>query len=199
MGLGAAVAAAAFAAFVVAGYGGLGAAARGIFSNPEQGGNAAQRLISLGVGFRADYWKVAWEAWLENPLTGTGAGTFQFTWFEGRPGVQGVKQVHNLYLEQLTETGIFAFFALLAFVVFLVAVIARAAWRRRPEGGAAPPLRPRGGRGGLPDLLRRRVALVPPGRDAVLLRPRRLRRAAGPRGHSPKVANGETADETTLG
>lgn len=134
VGLGAAGVAAAFVAFVVTGYGGLGAAARGIFSNPEQGGNAAQRLISLGVGFRADYWKVAWEAWLENPLTGTGAGTFQFTWFEGRPGVQGVKQVHNLYLEQLTETGIFAFLALLAFVIFLVAVIARAAWRHRPEG-----------------------------------------------------------------
>jgi O-Antigen ligase len=134
VGLGAAVAAAAFAAFVVTGYGGLGAAARGIFSDPERGGNAAQRLISLGVGFRADYWKVAWGSWLENPLTGTGAGTFQFTWFERRPGVQGVKQVHNLYLEQLTETGIFAFVALLALVIILVAVIARAAWRHRPEG-----------------------------------------------------------------
>ena len=134
VGLCATVATAAFAVFVVTGYGGVGDAARGIFSNPDQGGNAAQRLISLGVGFRADYWKVAWEAWIDNPLTGTGAGTFQYTWLEGRPGVQGVKQVHNLYLEQLTETGIFAFAALVAFVVFLVAFTARAAWRYRPEG-----------------------------------------------------------------
>jgi hypothetical protein len=134
VGIGAAVAAAAFAALLVTGYGGLGGAAREIFSNPDQEGNPAQRLVSLGVGFRADYWKLAWEVWLENPLTGTGAGTFQYTWLEGRPGVQGVKQVHNLYLEQLTETGIFAFLALLAFVVVLVASTARVAWRRRPEG-----------------------------------------------------------------
>jgi hypothetical protein len=134
VGLGAALAAAAFAVLVVTGAGGIGAAARGIFSNPDQQGNAAQRLVSLGVGFRADYWRVGWDAWLENPLTGTGAGTFQYTWIEGRPGVQGVKQVHNLYLEQLTETGIFAFLALLAFVAVLLAYTARAAWRRRPAG-----------------------------------------------------------------
>lgn len=134
VGVLAAFAAAAFALFIVTGYGGVGAAARGIFSDPEQGGNAAQRLASLGVGFRADYWKLAWEAWLEDPLTGTGAGTFQYTWLEGRPGVQGVKQVHNLYLEQLTETGIFAFLALAAFVVFLVFLAARAAWRYHPSG-----------------------------------------------------------------
>ena len=136
MGLCAALTAAAFALLVVTGYGGLGAAARGIFSNPEQGGNAAQRLVSLGIGFRADYWKLAWEAWLDNPLTGTGAGTFQYTWLEGRTGVQGVKQVHNLYLEQLTETGIFAFLALAAFAVFLVFLVARTAWRQAPEGEA---------------------------------------------------------------
>jgi hypothetical protein len=199
VGLGAAVAAAAFAAFVVTGYGGLGAAARGIFSDPERGGNAAQRLISLGVGFRADYWKVAWGSWLENPLTGTGAGTFQFTWFERRPGVQGVKQVHNLYLEQLTETGIFAFVALLAFVIILVAVIARAAWRHRPEGE---------GRLLLSGLVAAVVVYLIssvvewhwylPGATlfffVIAASAVRLARAD----YSPKVANG-TADETTPG
>jgi O-antigen ligase len=133
VGVGAALAAVAFAVLLVTGYGGVGVA-RVIFSSPDQQGNAAQRLVSLGVGFRADYWRVGWDAWLENPLTGTGAGTFQYTWLEGRTGVQGVKQVHNLYLEQLTETGIFALLALLAFVVVLLAYTARAAWRRRPEG-----------------------------------------------------------------
>ena len=135
VGIGAALAAAAFAFLLVTGYGSVGAAARGIFSNPDQQGNAAERLVSLGIGFRANYWRAGWEAWLENPLTGTGAGTFQYTWLEARTGVQGVKQVHNLYLEQLTETGIFAFLALLAFVAVLLAYAARAAWRLRPEGG----------------------------------------------------------------
>lgn len=130
MAVGLVVAAVAFAALLVMRYDGVG----GIFSNPEQGENAAQRLVSLGGGRRAEFWKLAWEAWLESPLTGTGAGTFQYTWLEGRPSVHGVKQVHNLYLEQLTETGIFAFLALAAFVIFLVAFTARAAWRHLPEG-----------------------------------------------------------------
>jgi hypothetical protein len=130
----AALAAAAFAVLLVTGYGGLGGAAREVFSNPDQQGKAAQRLVSLGIGFRADYWRAGWDAWLENPLTGTGAGTFQYTWLEARTSVQGVKQIHNLYLEQLTETGIFAFLALLAFVAAFLSYVVRAAWRRRPEG-----------------------------------------------------------------
>ena len=132
VGIGAALAAAAFAVLLVTRSG--GADAREIFGNPDQQGNAAERLVSLGIGFRTDYWRVGWDAWLENPLTGTGAGTFQYTWLEGRASVQGVKQIHNLYLEQLTETGIFAFLALLAFVMVFLVYTARAAWRRGPEG-----------------------------------------------------------------
>ncbi|MDQ3429155.1 MAG: hypothetical protein M3479_04330, partial [Actinomycetota bacterium] len=45
-----------------------------------------------------------------------------------------VKQVHNLYLEQGTETGIVAFLALLAFAALLLFYTARAAWRHGPEG-----------------------------------------------------------------
>src|SRR3982750_3563834 len=64
---------------------------------------------------RANYWQVAWDEWKEHPLTGTGAGTFMYTWLENRPGFGGVKQVHNVYLEQGTETGIGAFLALTSF------------------------------------------------------------------------------------
>lgn len=121
-------------AVMVAGYGGIGRSAPDLFSNPDQEGNPVMRLLSLGVGYRAEYWKVAWDAWLERPFTGTGAGTFQYTWLEGRQGIQGVKQVHNLYLEQGTETGIIAFLALLAFAALLLFYTGRAAWRHRPEG-----------------------------------------------------------------
>jgi hypothetical protein len=119
---------------VVEGYGGLGAAYQTLFSNPNQTGNVGQRLVSLGIGFREDYWRVAWEAWKERPLTGTGAGTFQYTWLHDRPGVQGVKQVHNLYLEQGTETGVFAFLALVGFVAVLLGYTGKAVWRTGPEG-----------------------------------------------------------------
>ena len=122
-------------AFVVAEhYGGVGAAYHALLSNADESGNVAQRLASLDIGSRGDYWRVAWEAWKEHPLTGTGAGTFQYTWLEDRPTMKGVKQVHNLYLEQGTETGVFAFLALLGFVLVLLGYTGRAAWRAGPRG-----------------------------------------------------------------
>ena len=118
---------------VVNGYGGVGQAYGTLVNNSHQTENVAQRLASLSLDTRQDYWRVGWEAWRERPLTGTGAGTFQYTWLENRPGIKGVKQIHNLYLEQGTETGVFAFLALAGFVVALVGYSARATWRSQGE------------------------------------------------------------------
>ena len=114
-------------------YGGVGEAYAALTTQPERSEDLSERLSSTDLGFRQDYWRVAWEEWMRNPLTGTGAGTFQFTWLENRPEPTGVKQVHNLYLEQGTETGIFAFLAMTGFAGALLFVVARAAWRSDPE------------------------------------------------------------------
>ena len=120
--------------FVVVGNdGGPGAAFHMLFGSAGESGNVAGRLASLDISSRGDYWRVGWEAWKERPFTGTGAGTFQYTWLKDRPSMKGVKQVHNLYLEQGTETGIFAFLALFGFVAVLLGYSARAAWRSRGE------------------------------------------------------------------
>jgi O-antigen ligase len=103
----------------------LGAFSRKI-ENTE---DVRDRLTSLSSNSRSTYWRVAWEEWKEHALTGTGAGTFQYTWLENRPGFGGVKQVHNIYLEQGTETGIVAFVALAGFAVLLLSYVAWAAWR----------------------------------------------------------------------
>ena len=122
-------------AFVVTGsYGGPGQAFTRLLGDPNESGNVGQRLASLDVSARGAYWSVAWEAWRERPLTGTGAGTFQYTWLEDRPGFKGVKQVHNVYLEQGTETGVFAFLSFVGFVAVLVGYTVRAAWRSGPQG-----------------------------------------------------------------
>src|SRR5215207_10640752 len=118
---------------VVGKYGGPGAAYHSLVGNSGESGDMSQRLTSLDISSRGDYWRVGWEAWKEHPFTGTGAGTFQFTWLEDRPSLKGVKQVHNLYLEQGTETGIFAFIALLGFVAVLLGYTGRAAWRSYGE------------------------------------------------------------------
>ena len=129
--IGAVLAVGAGAFTVVSQYGGVGQTYETLVSNPSQTENVGQRLTSLSIGFRAEYWPVAWEAWKERPLTGTGAGTFQYVWLEERPNTKGAKQVHNLYLEQGTETGVFAFVALVGFVVALVGYSVRATWRAR--------------------------------------------------------------------
>ena len=105
-----------------------------LVSNPAQTQNVGQRLASLSLGYRIDYWGAGWDAWKQHPLTGTGAGTFQFTWLTERTEDTGVKQVHNLYLEQGTETGIFAFLALVGFCALLIGYTARAAWRSGLSG-----------------------------------------------------------------
>jgi hypothetical protein len=103
------------------------------YGGAEETGNVGQRLTSLDISSRGDYWRVALQAWKENPFTGTGAGTFQYTWLEDRPSLKGVKQVHNVYLEQGTETGVFAFLALVGFVGVLVGFTGRAALRSEPH------------------------------------------------------------------
>jgi len=110
-------------------YGGARQAYDMLLSDPQGDESARQRLASLSIGFREDYWKVAWDEWKEQPLTGTGAGTFEYTWLRERPVDTGVKQVHNLYLEQGTETGLFAFLAIVGFAGLLLGYTAREAWR----------------------------------------------------------------------
>ena len=100
----------------------------------EESESANERLTSVSSNSRSQYWQVAWQEWKQNPFLGTGAGTFQFVWLEDRPGFGGVKQVHNVYLEQGTETGVLAFLALTGFAVLIVAYTARATWRSEPLG-----------------------------------------------------------------
>ena len=128
------LAAASGALMVVDVLGGPGQAYAALLGNSNERANVGERLDSLDISSRGDYWRVAWQAWKERPLTGTGAGTFQYTWLEDRPGFKGVKQVHNVYLEQGTETGLFAFLALLGFVAVLVGYTGRAAWWSGRQG-----------------------------------------------------------------
>ncbi|WP_273844371.1 O-antigen ligase family protein [Rubrobacter calidifluminis] len=115
-------------------HGGPVATYQALVNNPDSTRNVSDRLTSASIGFRKDYWEVAWQEWKAHPLTGSGAGTFQYTWLKHRPDYQGVKQVHNLYLEQGTETGLFAFLAIVGFAVYLVFHTVRQTLRADPAG-----------------------------------------------------------------
>ena len=95
----------------------------------KETGDMRDGFAFLSSDYRMKYWRVAWDEWKEHPLTGTGAGTFVYTWQENRPGFEVTKQVHNVYLEQGTETGVFAFLALAGFALALAVYLLRASIR----------------------------------------------------------------------
>jgi hypothetical protein len=109
----------------------MSAFTEGLGAKKDAGVN--ERLTSLSSNSRSAYWSVAWEEWKEHPLTGTGAGTFHYTWLENRPSFSSVRQVHNVYLEQGTETGVFAFLALSGFAALLGLYLAWATWKASGE------------------------------------------------------------------
>ena len=87
---------------------------------------APSRVSTDRASGRIDIWYTAWHAFLDHPLTGIGAGNFVPQSIERlttEPGVELVKshllvgkgiEVHNLYLEALTERGIFGLITLVA-------------------------------------------------------------------------------------
>ncbi len=67
---------------------------------------------------RFNYWRQAWQGFLQKPIFGWGWGTFRLvsTRFQRVPDTYSW-YTHNFYLQTLVETGIFGFLALIAFLV----------------------------------------------------------------------------------
>lgn len=87
---------------------------------------------------RIDYWRVAVDAFEEEPITGTGAGTFTERWARDRPFFENVEEGHSVYVETLGELGLVGA-ALLALVLGGLAAAFVVAMRRtgRVLGAAA--------------------------------------------------------------
>ena len=67
--------------------------------------NLNQRLFSFSGSYRSEVWHVAWEDYKDNPVLGSGPGTYEQYWDEHRPIQHKVRDAHNLYLEVLAELG----------------------------------------------------------------------------------------------
>jgi hypothetical protein len=92
------------------------------------------RLFSISGNGRADTIRVAWDAAMDHPLAGTGAGTYEIIWYEHRPKAVDVRDAHSLYVETLSELGLVGLVVLLA----ALAVPLVAAIRARRSRFAAP-------------------------------------------------------------
>lgn len=97
------------------------------FTSTDLGNNSAGIAEASSRG-RTQFWEVALEGFSEKPLTGHGAGTYQFTWDQLRPIPMSNTQAHSLYLQALDELGIVGALLALGMVLALL-YIGFEAWR----------------------------------------------------------------------
>lgn len=93
------------------------------------GDDLASRLASTSLHGRLTLWSVAWRSVKDEPLLGTGAGSFARSWLQYRPAHGEVRSAHNVYLETLSELGPLG----LALLLVVLAVPLLAATRARQE------------------------------------------------------------------
>jgi O-Antigen ligase len=98
-------------------------------------GDVGGRVLVFSGSSRSDYWRVAWDDVEDNPLLGSGAGSYQRRWLRHRPADLPVRDAHSLYLETLAELGPVGLLSLLAALGAPLAAAVRA--RGRPLVPAA--------------------------------------------------------------
>lgn len=87
-----------------------------------------QHFKSFSGANRDEFWRVAVDAFEEEPLLGHGSGTYQFSWDELRSIPLPVRDAHSLYLEAFAELGLLGGLLVLA-LVGTVLWTGFAAWR----------------------------------------------------------------------
>ncbi|MGH2954140.1 MAG: O-antigen ligase family protein [Solirubrobacterales bacterium] len=91
---------------------------------PELDDDPAGRLVHLG-GSRGELWGSALGAFGSSPVTGIGAGSFQFWWERDVAEGEAVRDAHSLYLETLAETGAPGLVALLVLLGWMLVAAIR--------------------------------------------------------------------------
>jgi len=105
------------------------------FSSPDlyfPSANPQQHFGQLSGAGRYDFWRVAIDAFGENPVLGHGAGTYLFSWDQLRSIELPVHDAHSLYLEAFAELGAVGGLMVLALVGTLL-WCAFSAWRAAPH------------------------------------------------------------------
>jgi hypothetical protein len=88
------------------------------FSSPDVQfpSNPKHHFGQLSSGGRDEFWRVAGDAFGEDPVLGKGAGTYRFSWNELREIDTSVLDAHSLYLEAFAELGLIGGLIVLALV-----------------------------------------------------------------------------------
>jgi O-antigen ligase len=100
------------------------------FKNPQSTtGSGAERFSSASGNGRYQQWQAALDAFSSKPLTGIGAGTYEYWWAEHGDIPGFVRDAHSLYFETLGELGIPGLALLLAALGSFF-VVGAGKWRR---------------------------------------------------------------------
>lgn len=76
---------------------------------------------ATSVSARFDYWRAAIKVATDNPLLGTGPGTFAKPYAQIKdPESEMTRLVHNDYLEQASDSGVIGFATYLSFIVIVI-------------------------------------------------------------------------------
>ena len=92
----------------------------------------SQHFGQLSGAGREDFWRVAIDAFGEEPIHGIGAGTYQFAWDQHRSIDTPVLNAHSLYLEAFAELGVIGGMLVLALIGTLL-WYGFSAWRAAPD------------------------------------------------------------------
>jgi hypothetical protein len=86
---------------------------------------------ATSVSARGDYWRAAWQTFLDHPVLGTGPGTFAVSYRRVKPPeAEMARLAHNDYLEQASDSGLVGALAYSTFVLGMVGLLYR---RCRPD------------------------------------------------------------------
>jgi O-Antigen ligase len=93
---------------------------------PVSTADLRQRLTNPSNDNRTDNWRAALKGFTSAPVGGTGAGTYQFSWYRYRR-LQGLNVVdaHNLYLQTLSELGVVGLLLLVGTLAAILVALAR--------------------------------------------------------------------------
>ncbi len=100
--------------------------------------NLGDRFQSVSDNGRLALWQVAWQQFRENPLLGSGAGSFERYWWSHRPTDATARDAHNLYLESMAELGPLGLLFVVGavFVPLLATLPRRGSWVIAASSGA---------------------------------------------------------------
>lgn len=94
--------------------------------------NLNERLFSFQGNARHEMWRAAWRDARQNPVLGSGPGTYEARWLKDRDLALSVRDAHGLYIEQLAEVGSVGLVLLV--LALLMPLAAVRGFRRHPLG-----------------------------------------------------------------